>query len=176
MITMGTTSGSTSLNQVNYDQFFTWAYAVLLPYAQKQENDWDRAQDVIQETLVQVWQRGAVTACDTTMQITLIKQMRRVITMQLEQQRASGKALHTFEQAAAEKMASQEELLVSFAFLDLPDELRQVLELRYIDQLSFKETARVLGLNHNVLAKRLGVAVRHLKRGFEEYCPPEMPF
>jgi len=175
MISMRTTSESTSLN-VNYDQFFTWAYSVLLPYAQQQENDWDQAQEVVQETLVQVWQQGGVTACDTTMKITLIKQMRRVIGLQRAQQRASGKALYTFEQAAAEKLASQEELLVSFAFLNLPDKLRQVLELRYIDQLSFNQTARVLGLNHNALANRLGAAVRQLKRGLEEYCPPEMPF
>lgn len=172
---MRTTSGSTSLN-VNYDQFFTWAYSMLLPYALQQENDWDQAQDVVQETLVQVWQQGGVTACDATMKMTLFMQMRRVIAMQRAQQRASGKALHTFEQAAAEKLASQEELLVSFAFLNLPDELRHVLELRYIDQLPFNETARVLGLKHNELAHRIGAAMSQLKRGFEEYCPPETPF
>jgi RNA polymerase sigma-70 factor (ECF subfamily) len=152
-----------------FAQFYDRCSAVLYSLAMKILRDTHEAEEVLQETMMQIWERAA--AYDMAMgkplswalTITRNKAIDRIRSSQ-RKARLLGEVVLEWEEsdqaAAAESRALQSEasVLVRRALADLPVEQRQTIELAYFGGLTQSEIA-------TKLSQPLGTVKARMRRG-----------
>lgn len=141
------------------------------PLAKRIVRDDDLAQDVLQISWIKIFQAvnvslGGPTACpwvatvvaNSAKDIRRQQQRRKEVPLENTEIRATGQDL--------EVLAQERELLelLREMIVMLPDTYRRVIELRVQENLSTKQTARLLGISHSNVTTRLNRAVKMLER------------
>ena len=168
-----TSSSHREQDSTTFATIYHLAYSTLIGLAEQMVGDRQCAEDIIQDVLLQVWQEGKF-ASNTS---GLLAQLENAVSTRC--QRVMGEVLLESSEVVEERetpwfaveqavFADQTLTPVAIALQSLPVRYRKVIEARYLEGLSFTETARVLHLTPVVLQKRMGVALRTMKRFLRE--------
>ncbi len=133
----------------------------LLTYLRRRLGDRHTAEDVFQETFCQAarhLERLAEAASPRAWLFTIARNL--AVTVR-RRQRPVGEL--TVEPAGAEPVADARLEAMRAAIAELPEAMRETLELRLRDELSYEEIAAVLGLPIGTVRSRLHHAVQRLR-------------
>jgi RNA polymerase sigma-70 factor (ECF subfamily) len=124
------------------------------------------AQDVLQDALIESWQRGGGKPPDAPLVFATIR--RRAIDLARSNDRRSRRELASPEwfYAPPESVARDEEL--EQAVKTLPPSLREVLVLKIWSGLTFQEIAGAIGIPANTAASRYRYALERLRESLKE--------
>ena len=135
--------------------------------------DDDAAEDVLQATFLRVFRsldgfRGDSSLTTWVYRIALnesrrYRSRRRSASVPIEDLLGSGEELDTSSRPDADYSRDQRREIVSRAVQELPPRLREVVALRYAEELSYDEIAAVLGCAQGTVASRLHRALAELE-------------
>ena len=142
------------------EQLYQQHAGELYHYLARRCPDTATAGDLLQETFLQVVRQTDQLAGVTMPRAWLFGIARHLLARHYRQQRDPSAAQVWYEPAAApnDRLAAMRE-----AIRTLPAELRDTLELRLEQELSYEEIAHVLDIPIGTVRSRLHNAVRHLR-------------
>jgi RNA polymerase sigma-70 factor (ECF subfamily) len=143
----------------------------LARYAECLLHSRDDAEDVAQDVLARVWNHHAEWMPATSVQAYLLGAVRnRVIDMR---RRVSSRARRDVQFQGEHPVAlppdallsdAEEEAVLRNAIAQLSDRWREVIALRYEQQIAFREIGRILGISEDAAKKLARRAVAELRR------------
>ncbi|MEJ2630331.1 MAG: RNA polymerase sigma factor [Acidihalobacter sp.] len=137
-------------------------------YARALLGDRTRADDLVQDTLERALKKFSLWRRGTDLRAWLFTLMHNVYVNQLRTERTT---LPWTDELDAPVSARQENLLVArdlLAAIDaLPPEFREVVLLVGLEEFSYAETARVLGIPQGTVMSRLARGRERLRRALE---------
>ena len=136
----------------------------------------ERAQDLMQETFMKTWQYLCEGKKVENIRAFLYRVANNLIIDAARKKKEESledlmEAAKAMEPSYEGEKAIQSSAMISQmkeVMLTLPDEYREVLTLRYIDDLDPKEIAHILGISPNNVSVRLNRATKALKGHFDE--------
>jgi RNA polymerase sigma-70 factor (ECF subfamily) len=134
-------------------------------YARALTGDYTAAEDLVQDTLERAWKRFSLWRSGSNLRAWLFTIMHNIFINQVrtephkQNQNADPSALHLWGSRTPEDRLELEDL--SKALRRLPNEQREVILLIGLEQMSYNETARVLGIP-------IGTVMSRLSRGREQ--------
>ncbi len=159
-----------------FEEIFHLAHSTLLEMAEHIVGDRQHAEDIVQDVLLQAWQEGHADKCLARWENAVVARCQRVMEEEalLEytgvHEEMNSAAWPVIEQAVS---VDRTPTPVAIAFQSLPVRYRRVLELRFLEGLSFTETAQALHLPPFVLKQQMGAALRSMKRFLRESAQVE---
>jgi RNA polymerase sigma factor (sigma-70 family) len=124
----------------------------------------DTAQDLLQETFLQVVRSADRLEKVTTPRAWIFGIARNILALHFRRKPSDAEpALNAMEEAASETGEDHRLAPMRLAIAQLPSELRETLELRLNDELSYEGIAGVLGIPVGTVRSRLHNAVRRLR-------------
>jgi RNA polymerase sigma-70 factor (ECF subfamily) len=161
-------------NRMNFDQWLAEVRPGLVRMAHSILRNRDDAEDVVQETLVSVWEmhaRGRIARLQPYAKravwinsIKLRSRGKQRQTLAFDELRNKG-IPEPYSNPVPEPELSALEL--ERAIMDLPPEQQAVIRLRFYGGLSFREIGRSLSISLNTAASRSRYAIRGLRKAFD---------
>lgn len=143
----------------------------LLSYLRRRLTDRHAAEDLLQETFLQAARRLERVSQAVSPRAWLYGIARNVAVTALRRRR---RVEPLPGEVAAEMPADDQRLAeVRAAIADLPDTLRETLELRLRCDLSYEEIAAVLGIPVGTVRSRLHLALQRLRAATQEADEPQ---
>lgn len=170
--------------QAEFERAFNDYSDELFRHASMRMKDRERALELTQECFLKVWEyaqkgdeiRDLRPFLYRTLRHLIIDEYRRKKSVSLEAMAESAEAdveallpadeTHTFE-AAIERFEGKEALE---ALQELPDSYREALALRYVEGLSPKEIAEIVGESENAVSVRIHRGLKKLRAILEKHA------
>ncbi|RXK87002.1 RNA polymerase sigma factor [Filimonas effusa] len=172
-----------TIESINYpsDQTFRIAFDTYYPklcfFANKLLNDWDEAEDIVEETFVKIWNKQSDFNRFKNIKAILYISVKNACTDAIRKRQRNNQAKASLKYYLADETESfalteiiRAEIIAQMhrELLNLPVECRNVMHLLYEEGQSTKEAAEQLGLNVStirshkakglqILRKRLGI-------------------
>lgn len=151
---------------------FTAQFAQYIPrlrrYARALTGERFAADDLVQDTLERAWTKAALWRPGSDLRAWLFTVMHNVYVNQVRARVAQPMPGHEDEAMNLPDRPRQNDLLeirdLDLALARLPDEQREVLLLVALEQLSYEEAARALGIPIGTVMSRLSRARERLRR------------
>ena len=143
-----------------YYRYRDWAYRL----ARRFTNDHETALDVIQDTFAYLLRKLPTLELTASMTTFLYPVVKHICLNIKRKNRVSSVETEYFAEIAAPKeddMNSRGELAQVLSGLD--DECREILLMRFVDDMSFEEISRVLGLSLSTVKSRLYRSLEKLR-------------
>ncbi|MXW17627.1 MAG: sigma-70 family RNA polymerase sigma factor [Gemmatimonadetes bacterium] len=152
-------------------QLMDLCWAELVRYAARQLGDVDLARDIVQETLIQVWERRRAWEPRGSARAYLYRIVRNLV---IDEKRRQGVRRRWAERQAfapSPRPATPDEVLdeqlltevFETAVAALPDRRREVFELVFQRGLSHADAAAVMGLSVQTVANQMSSALRAVR-------------
>jgi RNA polymerase sigma-70 factor (ECF subfamily) len=160
-----------------FAEIFRTFYARLVRAAERIVNDTARAEDVVQEVMLELWRRRAELPDDVRLQAYLFQSTRNRALNQVRHLRIVREGEpHAPRPSAppatdAGALAGELEVQVRSAVADLPDDIRETFLLNRVDGLTYAECARVLEISVKTVEARMGKALRRLRERLAPWLP-----
>jgi RNA polymerase sigma-70 factor, ECF subfamily len=160
-----------------FAEIFRTFYARLVRAAERVVNDTARAEDVVQEVMLELWRRREELPDDLRLQAYLFQSTRNRALNQVRHLRIvrEGEPHAPRPSAApatdAEAYAGELEAEAKAAVRELPDDIRETFLLNRVDGLSYAECARVLEISVKTVEARMGKALRRLRERLAPWLP-----
>lgn len=134
--------------------------------------DLERAEDIMQESLVRLWENCSKVEFDkaksflfTVGQRLLIDEMRKKkVELEFTKKQTEGQSTD----AHFEMVKNEFEQKLQQAISELPEKQREVFLMNRIDKLAYKEIAEILELSVKSVEKRMHLALLNLKEKVSE--------
>ena len=123
----------------------------------------EAARDLLQETFLQVVRSADRLESVTLPRAWLFGIARNILALHFRRKAGAEPVLENAPEIAAESSEDRRLPAMRDAIAQLPPELRETLELRLTDELSYEEIASVLGIPIGTVRSRLHHAVRRLR-------------
>ncbi|MEV5148228.1 sigma-70 family RNA polymerase sigma factor [Streptomyces sp. NPDC052727] len=172
--TGSTPSPATQYAAADPERFVRELYAehgtALLTYAARRlDNDWHRAQDLVQETAVRAWHHGpALTLSADGIRPWLFRVLQNLLIDDHRARSVRPKALHQLDDVVIPVADGTDRVLavqlVREALADLTAQQREVLHIVYFRGLSVNHASDLLGIPPGTVKSRTYYALRALKR------------
>ncbi|MET8563884.1 sigma-70 family RNA polymerase sigma factor [Streptomyces flaveolus] len=156
------------------EQFVRELYAehgtALLTYAARRlDNDWHRAQDLVQETAVRAWRHGrSLTLSEDGIRPWLFRVVRNLVIDDHRARAVRPKAPHQLDDVVIPVADGTDRVLVvqlvREALADLTEQQREILHIVYFRGLSVNHAAGLLGIAPGTVKSRTYNAMRALRR------------
>lgn len=155
-------------NQVAFGQLYRGFYRELYGYARRLVRQDDEARNLIQELFLSLWERHEALPEVASVKAYLFVSVRRRAPRQIDYDLWEGQDSGTFVFSAEDfLMAGEREEAVKAQLVQsintLPERLREIIYLRYYQDLSIGEIAEALSLNYQSVANSLQRAYRSLR-------------
>ncbi|MFP4094654.1 MAG: RNA polymerase sigma factor [Cyclobacteriaceae bacterium] len=156
-----------------FEAIYRQHYAHLYSYGWQLCRDTDLLRDAIQNLFVDIWRSKQNLAQVKQVRFYLFKILRRKILATLKEERKKEEVhseLLTYDFLASTYSDEQLELLdkLKEAVSRLSKKQREVIFLRYYENLSCEEIAELMQLNINTVYNHNTAAIRHLRLQFEK--------
>lgn len=144
-------------------------WAPLVTYVARLLDSRDAAEDVAQETFYRLWERRDSLRADGSVGGFLFKVAHNLAIGEQRKDRARARSMDAIRDDAstATTLDFGDPLLddaLNRAIRDLPDRRREILLLRSVHGLSYKEIARTLGIAPQTVANQLSATLSTLRR------------
>lgn len=141
-------------------------------------SDSERAKDLTQETFMKVWEYMAEGNEVRNMKALVFHVLRNLIIDEYRGRKKKSFSLDALKEDGFDApvagdshiLAESDTKIVTEAMHELPDNYREVLLLRYIDELPVKEVAELVGESENAISVRIHRGLKILRKnlGIEE--------
>ena len=143
-------------------------YEKLLRYCYMKTKDRYLAEDIVQETFLKFWQshRYEDTGKEMAYLYTIARNLcvdawRKLPNLSIE----SCETMCTDKDAEPERVIEQ--LAIEYALQALPEDLREIVALRYISEISAADIGKILGISRFAVQRRLKMGLGLLKKELE---------
>ena len=144
----------------------------LVRYAARQVGEVDLARDIVQETLIQVWERRRAWEPRGSARAYLYRIVRNLVIDEKRRQGVRRRWLERQEHSPPARPATPEEVLderlltevFEDAVASLPDRRREVFELVFMRGLSHADTAAVMKVSVQTVANQMSSALRTVRK------------
>lgn len=134
-------------------------------------SDSERAKDLTQETFMKVWEYIAKGNEVRNMKALVFHVLRNLIIDEYRGRKKKSLSLDAMREDGFDPpdtgeghiLAESDTQIVTKAMHELPDNYREVLLLRYIDELPVKEVAEIIGESENATAVRIHRGLKALR-------------
>ena len=153
-------------------QLMDHCWPELVRYAARQVGDVDLARDIVQETLIQVWERRRAWEPRGSTRAYLYRIVRNLVIDEKRRQGVRRRWAARQEFAPSPRPATPDEVLdeklltqvFETAVAALPDRRREVFELVFMRGLSHADAAGAMGLSVQTVANQMSTALRTVRK------------
>jgi RNA polymerase sigma-70 factor (ECF subfamily) len=166
-------------NQSTFEVIFKIFYQPLCRYAYSFLNDKEEAEEVVQSTFIQVWEKRSSIAVQTSFRSYLYRMVRNACLNVLKHKKVKqAHALHelttgqTAHESVHETLSSNElELKVGEVMMELPEQCRIIFQMSRFEGLKYAEIAEQLQISIKTVENQIGKALKIMREGLKEYLP-----
>jgi RNA polymerase sigma-70 factor (ECF subfamily) len=166
------------------EMLFKTYYQPLCQYAYGFLRDRDEAEEVVQATFINVWDRREELSIQSSVKSYLFRAVRNSCLNVIKHQRvkkehethelALGEPIH--EGATEGVMASELERRITAAMKALPEQCRLVFQLSRFEELRYAEIADQLNISVKTVENHMGKALRIMREQLKDYLPLALIF
>lgn len=153
-----------------YDSVFRAWYPGLVRVAAALLRDFDVAEEVAQDVMVQLWKRRHLLDGDLSLRAYLLRAVRNRALNQLRHSRVRRDSAETVEALYDEPVASDAPIVarelgeaVRIALRELPPRCREIFELSRIEGLKYSEIAEALDISTKTVEAQMSKALKVLR-------------
>jgi RNA polymerase sigma-70 factor, ECF subfamily len=163
-------------DRIAFEQVFRMQYAPLCAFAMQYVRDKDRAEEVVQDLFVHLWQERERVAISTSLKSYLFAAVRNRCFSLLKVQGRVRALAHDEESLAEEEVRSEQELAeraarVQAAIRALPTERQRIFRMSRDEGLKYHEIAHRLGLSVKTVENQMGQALKNLRLELADLLP-----
>ena len=162
-----------------FEMLFRTYYQPLCNYAFTFVQDHDEAEEIVQSTFLQVWEKKHVLEIRTGVKPYLYAMVRnaclnvikheKVKQQHIAVQMAMGE--RSVESVSRSVMASELEAKIYNAMEALPEQCRLVFKLSRFEELKYAEIAQQLDISVKTVENHMGKALRIMREQLKDYLP-----
>lgn len=153
-----------------YDTAFRTWYPTLVRVAGALLKDFDAAEEVAQDVMVELWRRRRLLDLDLSLRAYLIRSIRNRALNHLRHFKVRRKSVTDVEALYEEPLQSDQPIVakelaeaVQIALRELPPRCREVYELSRVDGLRYAEIAEALDISQKTVEVQIGKALKILR-------------
>jgi RNA polymerase sigma-70 factor (ECF subfamily) len=160
-----------------FAEAFRAHYAALVVAADRMLGDRAAAEDVAQETMLELWRRRESLPADTRIRAYLYQSVRNRALNHIRHLRVARRAepdlpLPTApDPADAAALTGELDVAMKSAVGGLPDDVRETFQMSRVDGLTYAEIARTLDVSVKTVEARMGRALRSLRDRLAPWLP-----
>jgi RNA polymerase sigma-70 factor (ECF subfamily) len=166
-------------NQSAFEMVFRNFYQSLCRYAYSFLSDKDEAEEIVQSTFIQVWEKRSSIEIQTSLRSYLYRMVRNACLNVIKHEKV--KQIHvSHEMKVVEKEralvdevvhSNELELKISEAMKLLPEQCRLVFQLSRFEDLKYAEIADQLQISVKTVENQIGKALKIMRENLKEYLP-----
>ena len=161
-------------NKRSFDTLFAEYYEPLCRYARSILNDHDKAEDVVQQLMLNIWEKREILDIKTSISSYLHRAcFYEAIKYKQKHQHLSPleeATLEAYQEVSGEDEDYERKLkYVNLQIDKLPAKCREIFLLNKLHQLKYREIAQKLQLSERTVEAQLRIAMTKLKKAFENY-------
>lgn len=166
-------------NESAFEMLFRTFYQPLCRYAYSFLQDRDEAEEVVQATFINVWDKRSQIDIETSVKSYLYRMVRnaclnfikheKVKQQHVAHEMAFGEPAHEGPQQAV--VASELEEKIYEAMKALPEQCRIVFQLSRFEELKYSEIADQLGISVKTVENQMGKALKIMREQLKDYLP-----
>ncbi len=162
-----------------FEMLFRTYYQPLCNYAYTFVQDRDEAEEIVQATFLNVWEKRNDLAIHTSVKPYLYAMVRNACLNVIKHEKIKQKHVD-FQMAVAERsvesvartvMASELESKIYEAMDRLPEQCRLVFKLSRFEELKYAEIAEQLDISIKTVENHMGKALRIMREQLKDYLP-----
>ncbi len=162
-----------------FEMAFRTNYNALCNYAYTFVNDHDEAEEVVQSTFINFWEKRAEININHSLKAYLYRSVRNSCLNKLKHEkvkREHEKHELTFsslgvESTAQSVMKNELEQRIAQALTKLPEQCRLVFTLSRFEELKYQEIADQLSISVKTVENQMGKALRIMREQLKDYLP-----
>lgn len=166
-------------NEEVYEQLFRCYYERLCNYANTIVKNDDEAEEIVQTTFLQLWEKRLEVEIHTSMKSYLYRMVHNTCLNRLKHQKV--KQLHSeycqnqteeFGNCASSELIGKElQLQINKAIDMMPNQCKTVFELSRFENLTYSEIAEHLNISIKTVEKHKMKALKILREQLKDYLP-----
>ncbi len=160
-----------------FEQLFRHFYGSLCNYANSIINDTDEAEDVVQQTMIAIWEKRMSLQIATSLKSYLFRSVHNSTLNKIRQQKVRA-AFAGDQQSVPEPGIStttdtihgnELEQQIQIAISQLPEQCRMVFRLSRFEGMKYSEIATHLGISVKTVENHMGRALRQLRVSLKDF-------
>lgn len=160
-----------------FEQLFRHFYGTLCNYANSIMNDTDEAEDVVQQTMIAIWEKRMSLQITTSLKSYLFRSVHNSALNKIRQLKVrtafAGDQLSVLEPGASttsdaihgNELGQQIQIAIS----QLPEQCRMVFRLSRFEGMKYSEIATHLGISVKTVENHMGRALRQLRSSLKDF-------
>ena len=166
-------------NESAFEMIFKTYYQPLCRYAYSFLQDKEEAEEVVQASFINVWEKRNSIAIETSLKSYLYRMVRNACLNvikhdKIKQQHVAHELAvteATYESVAQKVYATELESKITEAIKTLPEQCRIVFQLSRFEELKYQEIADQLQISVKTVENHMGKALRLMREQLKEYLP-----
>jgi len=166
-------------NESAFEMIFKTYYQPLCRYAYSFLQDKEEAEEVVQSSFINVWEKRNSIAIETSLKSYLYRMVRNACLNvikhdKIKQQHVAHELAvteATYESVAQKVYATELESKITEAIKTLPEQCRIVFQLSRFEELKYQEIADQLQISVKTVENHMGKALRLMREQLKEYLP-----
>ena len=166
-------------NESAFEMIFRTYYRSLCQYAYSFLNDKDEAEEVVQATFINVWEKKDTLQIETSFKSYLYRMVRNACLNAIKHEKVKHQyAVHqlafgdnSIESVNQAVMRNELEWKIQEALKALPEQCRLVFQLSRFEELKYSEIAEQLNISIKTVENHMGKALKIMRDQLKEYLP-----
>ncbi|MBL7861231.1 MAG: RNA polymerase sigma-70 factor [Cyclobacteriaceae bacterium] len=162
-----------------FEMIFKTYYQPLCRYAYSFLQDKEEAEEVVQASLITVWEKRQALSIETSLKSYLYRMVRNsclnVIKHERVKQQHAAHELYVkevaYESVAHKIQAAELETKIMQALKVLPEQCRLVFQLSRFEELKYQEIADQLQISVKTVENHMGKALKLMREQLKDYLP-----
>lgn len=162
-----------------FEMIFKTYYSPLCRYAYSFLQDKEAAEEVVQSSLLVLWEKRQALAIETSLKSYLFRMVRNACLNAIKHERVKQQhvAHELYVSPAAQESVAQQvqaaelESRISIAMQSLPEQCRLVFQLSRFEELKYQEIADQLNISVKTVENHMGKALKLMREKLKEYLP-----
>ena len=162
-----------------FEMLFKTYYQPLCNYAFTFVQDHDEAEEIVQSTFLQVWEKKAVLEIRTGVKPYLYAMVRNACLNVIKHEKVKQQHVavemamgeRSIESVSRSVMASELEARIYRAMENLPEQCRLVFKLSRFEELKYAEIAEQLNISVKTVENHMGKALKIMREQLKDYLP-----
>lgn len=162
-----------------FEMLFRTYYQPLCNYAYTFVQDHDEAEEIVQSTFLQVWEKREVLEIRTGVRPYLYAMVRNACLNVIKHEKVKQQHIavemamgeRSVESVSRSVMASELESKIYHAMEALPEQCRLVFKLSRFEELKYSEIAEQLNISIKTVENHMGKALKIMREQLKDYLP-----
>lgn len=166
-------------DETAFEMIFRTHYEALCNYAYSFLDDRDEAEEIVQSTFLNVWERKHNITIETSLKSYLYRAVRNTCLNAIKHTKIKRKhadesmatAERSHESVSQSIISSELDQKIGEAMMALPEQCRLIFQLSRFEELKYSEIAEQLNISIKTVENQMGKALRIMREQLREYLP-----